>query len=128
MTPLDFRLIAAPVFRLIEVHCTFFRDNINSIRDVSLSDRLVRSQVLSEASFDSQVKAIHEKFIAHMAAELLSSRFSQLIMLIIRQCGIASALHTNIFQMIVPGSNQSVYFPNFYPIHDNGNFTGVSNV
>jgi hypothetical protein len=126
ITPLDFRLIAVPVFRLIAVQCEFFKANIDSIRDVISSERLVSSRVLSEATFDGQVKTIHEKFNAYMVATVVSSYYGKLIMLIIRLGGFASAINTNIFQMSVPGSDEYQYFNNFYPIHDNATSVNVS--
>jgi hypothetical protein len=125
-TPLDFRLMAIPVFRLIAVQCNFFKESIDSIRDVVSSERIVSSQVLSEASFDGQVKIIREKFIGYMTAALLSTAYSDMFMIILRLSSLSSAVNTNTFQISVPGSDVYQVLNNLYPIHENVTSINVS--
>jgi hypothetical protein len=119
LTPLDFRLIAASVFRLIAVQCDFFKTSVDFVRDTLSSERLVSSQALSEAAFDGQIKTIRDKFTVHIAGALLSSHYSELIILIMRLSGIASGLQTNTFLKSVPRSNKYEFLNNLYPINDN---------
>jgi hypothetical protein len=126
MTPLDFRLTAAPVFRLIATQCRFFKESVIIIRDVLSSERLVSSQALSEAAFDGQVKAIHDKFTAHLFAAAISSNFGKMTMVGMRLGGFPSAIGTNSFLMSLPGSNKYEFLNNIYPIHDNVTSINVS--
>jgi hypothetical protein len=97
MTPLDFRRTAAPVFRLIETQCRYFKKSISIIRDVLSSERLTNSQALSEAAFDVQVRALREKFIDHLFAEAISSYFSKIAMAAMRLDSYPTAVATNSF-------------------------------
>jgi hypothetical protein len=126
MTPLDFRLTAAPVFRLIATQCRFFKDSINVVRGILSSERLVSSQALSEAAFDVQVKALNDKFYAHLFAAGISSYFGKMVMLAVRLGGYPSAIGTNSFLMSLPGSNKYEFLNNIYPIHENVTSINVS--
>jgi hypothetical protein len=126
MTPLDFRLTAAPVFRLIASQCRYFKESISITRDVLSSERLVSSQSLSEAAFDGQVRALQEKFVAHLLAAAVSSYFGKMAMIAVRMGGYTSAIGTNSFLMSLPGSNKYEFLNNIYPIHDNVTSINVS--
>jgi hypothetical protein len=126
MTPLDFRLTAASVFRLIASQCRYFKESISITRDVLSSERLVSSQALSEAAFDGQVRALQEKFIAHLLAAAVSSYFGKMAMIAVRMGGYTSAIGTNSFLMSLPGSNKYEFLNNIYPIHDNVTSINVS--
>jgi hypothetical protein len=126
MTPLDFRLTAAPVFRLIASQCKYFKESISVFRDILSSERLVSSQALSEAAFDDQVKALQEKFIAFLLSAATSSHYGKLAMLAVRLGSYTSAISTNSFLMSLPGSNKYEFLNNIYPIHDNVTSINVS--
>jgi hypothetical protein len=126
MTPLDFRLTASSVFRLIASQCRFFKESVSILRDVVSSERLVSSHALSEAAFNGQIKAIHDKFIAHMFAASISSNFGKLAMVGMRLGGFPSAIGTNSFLMSLPGSNKYKFLNNIYPIHENVTSINVS--
>jgi hypothetical protein len=126
MTPLDFRLTAAPVFRLIASQCKFFKESIDIVRGILSSERLVSSQALSEAAFDVQVRALQEKFIAYLLAGATSSHYGKLAMLAVRLGGYTSAIGTNSFLVDLPISNKYEFLNNIYPIHENVTSINVS--
>jgi hypothetical protein len=129
MISLDFRLIAASVFRLIAAQCTYFIESIESKRTRFSFVPLVSSHVLSRASFNTRANDFIEKFIKELVHGVISSKASsELTMSFIRQCDLASAIHTNVFTMIVPGSNRYRRVNNFYPIHGNATFDDVIEV
>jgi hypothetical protein len=126
MTPLDFRLTATSVFRSIASQCRLFKESIDIVRGILSSERLVSSQALSEAAFDVQVRALREKFIAHLLAESVSSYFGKMAMIAVRIAGYPSVIGTNSFLMSLPGSNKYEFLNNIYPIHDNVTSINVS--
>jgi hypothetical protein len=125
MTPLDFRLIATGVFRLIALHCSYAQGGVGRAQKTSLINRLVTHRLLSRASFDFEANTLMETFTKEIAVTTSSSA-SELVRYIIRSSDIYSALNTDVFQMSVPGTDQYQFVNNFYPLHDNASFTHVS--
>ena len=126
MTPLDFRLIATAVFRLFSVYCSLTKATVNNLLSWFSNNPLLNAQVLSHASFDVQTKTSIDTFGKNMAALKASSFIGQILLLMVQLSDTYSAVHTNAFQMSVPGSNQYQVVKNFYPRHDNASFSHVS--
>ena len=126
LTPLDFRLTAAAQFRLLKAMCSMTTDGVNFLEKNTLIYALVSGKTMSRQSIDSQLNTAVAKLNALIEMSLLSSRAPQLIMLIIKQARINSALHTDAFHFSVPGSDQYEAVSNFYPRHDNASYNNVS--
>jgi hypothetical protein len=126
MTPLDFRLIAGPVFRLIAVHCVYIEESIEHLPAWFQLESLVSGYALSTVAFHTRVDEITSRFFNQAITGSISSKASDYVALLLRVNGLASAVHTNAFQMTVPGSDQYRLVNNFYPMHDNAMFDNVS--
>ena len=126
MTPLDFRLTAPAIFRLLALECSILAATVNEVYTRFLPEQLVSTQVLSNASLTAQAAALHEKFLTLLSGELASSEGGQLFTVTVRQSRLYSIGHTNAFVSIVPGSDQYQVLNNFYPIHDNASYVNVS--
>ena len=126
MTPLDFRLTAAVIFRLVALECSTLAVTVNEVRKSFLAEQLVAPQVLSGASLTAQSTALRDKFFALLAGELASSQAGELYTVTVRQSRIYSAVHTNAFLSIAPGSDQPRVLENYYPRHENATYANVS--
>lgn len=126
MTPLDFRLIAIPFFRLIDVHCQNYMETIKRIQEAFRTMRHTSRHLLSTASFSQQVNKFIGTFYMEIDYHMISSSISNSIMFSLRQSNVYSALHTNAIQTTVPGSNIYRTMKNIYPINDNASVINVS--
>lgn len=126
MTPLDFRLIAIPFFRLISVHCDYSTEALKRIQKVFRGMRHTSKYLLSTSSFNQQVNKFIGSFHTEVDYHMITSSISSFIVYVIRQSDINSVFHTNAFQMIVPGSNIYETVKNVYPLHNNASVINVS--
>ena len=126
MTPLDFRLTAAVVFRLFALECATLAAAVDEVLKSFLAEQLVSSLVLRQASLNNQSNALFEKLMALLQSELASSQAGELFIVTIRQSRLYSALHTNAFLSIVPESDQPKVVNNYYPLRDNASYATVS--
>jgi hypothetical protein len=125
MTPLDFRLIATGVFRLIALHCSYAQGGVDRAQKTFPSNRLVTRRLLSRASFHFEATNLMEAFTKEITVTTFSFA-SELIRYMIQLSDIHSALNTDVFQMSVPGTNHYQFVNNFYPLNDNASFSNVS--
>jgi len=128
MTPLDFRLIATAVFQLFSIHCSLAKTAVNDILSWYPNRTFVSPQVLSNASFNVQAKALTDTFTQMMVAFKSPLFIGQLVTFIVQLSGINSAVNTNAFQMSVPGSDQYQIVNKFYPLHGNASFSHVGHL
>ena len=125
-TPLDFRLTAALQFRLLSLVCWLSHQTITDQHDEFFKGQLITGRVLSPGSFADETDALIKKFFASMDMAVPANTATQLVMLVLSQSRIDSALDTDAFQSSVPGSNDYRRTTNFYPKYDNATFVNVS--
>jgi uncharacterized membrane protein len=125
-TPLDFRLTAVAFFRLLSMQCSVQATSVDFVLTQSLAEQLVSTQVLSPKSLNIQAVTFLEKFQTQVIKAFASNRAGIIAMLMVSVSGIYSAVHTNAFQLSIPGSNQYQVINNFYPRHENASFLNVS--
>lgn len=126
LTPLDFRLSAASQFRFMLIACNLSTVSITNLQNQFAQDQLVSAEILSPTSFKDHFTALTNKFFAMMDMKVSPSFACNLVMTIIIQAIIHSAINTDAFTTSIPGSNQYNTISNFYPLHDNVNYSGVS--
>lgn len=126
LTPLDFRLSAAAQFRTLAYICAFSATSITNYQIEFAMEQLVSARVLPQASFEEQVNVLVTKFHALMYTRVIPKFGVELIMRVIDQARIYSALHTNGFTTSIPGSNEYPVIDGFYPLRDDVNYTTVS--
>jgi hypothetical protein len=126
LTPLDFRLTAAAQFRLLSATCSLAGEGLALATEVFLGGQLNNVRIMSRKTLNNTLHGIVIKFKALIEVALLSNRAPQFIMAAIKIARISSAVHTNTFQISVPGSNEYETVDNFYPLHENVSFTNVS--
>lgn len=110
MTPLDFRLTAAAQFRLLAMMCSDQTNMMDNTESSFGAGDLITPVVLFESSFNAQADALKNKFQAAMEFATTTNLAVNLIMLVIEQSQIHSALHTNILEFAVPS------WYSFYPV------------
>ena len=125
-TPLDFRLTAALQFRLLSLVCWLSRQTITDQDDEFFKGQLIIGRVLSPSSFADETDALIKKFFASMQKALPANTATQLVMLVLSQSHIDSALGTDAYLSSEPGSNVYRSASNFYPKNDNATFVNVS--
>ena len=126
MTPLDFRLTAPVIFRLLALECSTLAKTVTEVYTSFLTEQLVSAQVLSNITLTEQANALREKFNALLDGELASSEAGELFTVTVRQSRVYSAVHTNAFLSIAPGSDQPQVTDNYYPRHENATYANVS--
>ena len=127
-TPLDFRLGAASQFRLLALMCSFSTAKVSDLLKNFLKGHLLSSVALSSDRFEEQASILVDKFHTAKATGISAGRSFRLIMLLIGQGRLESALRTDAVIFNIPGSSQFAYNTNFYPRHDNATFSGVSSL
>jgi hypothetical protein len=125
-TPLDFRLMAAAFFRSLQLECSVLATAIDYVRATFLAEQLVSIEALSPTSLDIRADALLKKFQVQLTKAFASNRAGILVMLGISISGMYSAVHTNAFELSIPGSDQNQVINNFYPRHENASFLRVS--
>ena len=61
MTPLDFRLTAAAVFRLLSMECSILGTTVDEVYASFLAEQLVAVQVLSQTDLQKQANRSEER-------------------------------------------------------------------
>lgn len=125
MTPLDIRLTISAQFRLLSIICASAMTGVGKAADKANKGKLVSAEVLSNHSFTVQMDIFFNKLLATLEVVIKASRGFKLIMHILVQSRIYSALHTDVFITSKPDSNQYSVINNYYPLHDNASFTNV---
>lgn len=110
LTPLDFRLTAATQFRLLALMCSDQARATDDTQNRFQSGEILSSNVMTEESFNARIDALVSAFQAKLDSEFTSNSATRLVMLVIEQSQIQSAVHTNALQFAVPGLNT------FYPV------------
>lgn len=126
LTPLDFRLTAAAQFRLLAMFCQISQQTITDNYHEFIKAPFISAQVLSLNSFSEEANALINRFYKTMELGLTAAAATQLITFALGQSQLYPAIHTDTFDLAVPGSNQFQTISNFYPNHDNVTFTAVS--
>ena len=127
-TPLDFRLTAAAQFRLLSATCSLAVEGLALVTAVFRDGRFNNDKIMSRQALNNTLHGIVIKFNALIDSALLSNRAPEFIIAAIKLSGISSAVHTNTFQISVPGSNTYETVDNFYPLHENASLTNVSDL
>lgn len=105
--PLDFRLVASSQFAYLALLCRTTATVIDDARYGEFASTLmITPQLTTPAAFKAEVSAILQQFRVNTVTSLL--RTDQLLFAILQNDVIVSALRTNFFTTMVPGS------PDFY--------------
>ena len=89
-------------------------------------EQFANTRALPLTSFNSQASSLIKKFYAIMELQITASRGADLIMHIVGQSRIYSAVHTNGFLTSVLGWDEYSIVASFYPLDDNSTSTNVS--
>ena len=128
MTPLDFRLIAPAMFRLLAIECTTLAATVNNVSAAFLVGQLVGKNLISRQSLEAQAQALVANLRGKMFGAPASTRTGELFIIAVQLGRMFSAVHTNGFILSVPGSNEYQAVDNYYPLHSNASFGNVSDV
>ena len=126
LTPLDFRRTAAAQFRLLKALCFGTNSAIDFFLQASPDHSLISTTVPSRQTINSQSDGIVRNINALVQASFLSNRGLEILMMMIVQARVISAVNTNAFHLSVPGSDQYETISNFYPRYDNASYDNVS--
>lgn len=126
MTPLDFRLIGIPFFRLIGAHCEVSMEAMKSVQGAFRRTQYVSKSLLTTSSFDQQLIKVIGSFRFQVEIQALKASTSSFIVFSLRQSNVYSAFKTNTFQTTVPGSNVYDKIKNIYPLYENASVINVS--
>ena len=99
----------------------------DAAEESTTSGIFITFHALFESAFNAQIDAISDKFLAKMDSKVTTNTAAKLVMLIIEQSQIHSALQTNAFEFAVPGWDW--YYPvvmTSYPLHNHGSVDNVS--
>ena len=126
MTPLDFRLIAPVIFRLLAIHCTTVAGTLDNVSAAFLSEQLIGTKLISRDSLTSQARVLLDTLRGEMFGSLGGSATGEFFTNIVRMSHTYSAVHTNGFIWSVPGSDDYQLVDNYYPLHSDASFDNVS--
>ena len=126
LSPLDIRLTAAAQFRLLALMCNFTQTTIGDAINVFLQEEIVNAHVIARPSFEIQTESLFSELNSRLDWSLRSQRVVQIVMFLVKQNNIHTAVNTNAFHLSVPGSNIYQSIDNYYPLNDNASFTQVS--
>lgn len=127
-TPLDFRATAAAQFRMLAATCKFMLSVVNETIGSFLFDQLVGTWLIPMDLFVIQAKTLIDKLYTQLEVALASSRPISFFASFLAVIGIESAMHTNAFRLLKPGTNQTQIIVNYYPLRDNASFNNVSDL
>ncbi|UJR19114.1 hypothetical protein I4U23_022245 [Adineta vaga] len=124
--PLDFRLIASSQFEFIALLCRTASSAINdTLYGEFGSTLMISAQLSTHVAFEIETSAIVEQFLVNTAATLL--RTHRLLFKMLEQNSIVSALRTNYFTTMVPGSADFITYWTIYPMDFTTNETDPFN-
>ena len=126
MTPLDFRLVAAAVFRLLAFQCSSQAAAVRDVSGNSLNEQRVRALLTSRDSLSDQTDAVLKNIRAELQVQPGSTDTGDFFMFVVRLSRVYSALRTNAFILSEPGSTQYQVFEASYPLQTNLSYTDVS--
>ncbi len=123
ITPLDIRLSISSQFRLLFAMCNISELLVEQIRDEIIVDKLVSTQVFSIDSFNVRIDAlVNYKFDATFNMYIRPNQSFKMIVSVLSQLGIHSAINMDAFTISIPNLNQYSTIDNFYPLNDNVRF------
>ena len=126
MTPLDFRLTAPAIFRLLAIECTTLAATVNNVSAAFLAGQLVGKNLISRQSLDAPAQVLLNSIRGKVFGAPASTRTGELFMIAVQLSRMYSAVHTNGFIVNVPGSNEYKAVDNHYPLHSNASYGDVS--
>ena len=125
-TPLDFRLTAAAQFGLLSFLCHISQKDLNTLVSVNLFSEYTSARALSQKSMNDTIDALREQIQAQIASTSIGSLGYDILMLVLRQSPVNSAVNTNVFQLSIPGSKEYQIVKNFYPVREDARLKNVS--
>ena len=128
MTPLDFRLTAPAIFRLLAVECATLAATVNNVSAAFLVEQLVGKNLISRQSLEAQTEGLLSNLRGRMIGAPASTISGEMFMTTVQLSRLHSAVNTNRFILSVPGSNEYQTVDNYYPLHSNALYANVSEV
>ena len=99
---------------------------MDTMISANLFSKYTSARALSQSSMIVATDTLRQQIEAEIASTRLGAVGYELLMLVLRQSTVNSAVNTNVFQLSEPGSNTYEIINAFYPRHEHARFNNVS--